>query len=70
MHQEAVRLYLEGVNLRRIGRLLGVHHGTVANWLQRHADRLPETSAPQKAETVEMDEMYTFVGCKKTRSML
>ena len=70
MHHEAVRLYLEGNNLRRIGRLLSVHHGTVANWLQRHADSLPEMDVPQEADEVEVDELYTFVGGKKTRSTL
>jgi len=69
MHHQALRLYLEGNNLRRIGRILGVHHGTVANWLERHADSLPEADIPQEAEGVEVDELYTFVGAKKSRSM-
>ena len=61
MHDKAVRLYLEGMNLRRIGRLLGVHHQTVASWLGRHADDLPEADVLQEAEVVEVDELYTFV---------
>lgn len=68
MRHEAVRLYLEGMNLRRIGRMLSVHHQTVANWLKLHAEELPEVEVPQEAEAVEVDELYTFVGCKKTRS--
>ena len=29
----AIRLYLEGNGVRRIGRLLGVNHQSVANWI-------------------------------------
>jgi transposase-like protein len=31
--REAVRLYLEGTNFRRIGRILGVNHQPVINWV-------------------------------------
>jgi transposase-like protein len=34
LRQEAVRLYLDGVNLRRIGRMLGVNHQSVAKWVK------------------------------------
>lgn len=32
VRDQAVKLYLEGMNLRRMGRILGVHHQSVANW--------------------------------------
>jgi transposase-like protein len=31
VHEQAVRLYLEGMSLRGIGRILGVVHQSVAN---------------------------------------
>jgi transposase len=66
MHQEAIRLYLEGGNLRRIGRHLGVDHMTVAAWVRQHADGLPSAPAPQSSAIAEMDELFTFVQAKKT----
>lgn len=65
---EAVRLYLEGMNLRRIGRILGVNHQSVANWVNAQADALPQAPLPDSVETVELDELFTFVGHKKTSS--
>ena len=65
---EAVREYVDGGNLRRIARRLGVVHQTVANWVAAHADVLP-ARPPQLAgpvETAELDELYTFVAHKKT----
>lgn len=33
MRQQAIRMYLDGLNFRRIGRLLSVHHTSVLNWV-------------------------------------
>jgi transposase-like protein len=33
LRTRAVQLYLEGTSFRAIGRLLGVHHQSVANWV-------------------------------------
>jgi transposase-like protein len=64
--REAVRLYLEGTNFRRIGRVLGVNHQSVVNWVNSYHAGLP---APEQSvaapETLEMDELFTFVGSKK-----
>jgi transposase-like protein len=66
--QQALRLYADGLNLRRIARQLGVVHQTVANWVTAHAEALP-AQPPQPAgplEVAELDELYTFIGHKKT----
>jgi transposase-like protein len=70
MRQQAVQLYVDGMNLRRIARHLGVVHQTVANWIAAHAASLPD-QPPQPATTtvVEQDELYTFIEKKKTKSM-
>jgi transposase-like protein len=68
LRRRALQLYVEGMNLRRIGRTLGVVHQTVANWVAAHADALP-AQPPQPDNPVavaELDELYTFVGDKKT----
>lgn len=68
VRQQAVRMYLDGLNFRRIGRLLGVDHVSVMNWVNAYADKVEDAPMPATAETVEMDELYTFVGSKKTDS--
>src|SRR3712207_6574588 len=66
--REAVRLYLEGTNFRRIGRILGVNHQSVVNWVNSYHVSLPTAESPPAApETLEMDELFTFVGSKKRR---
>src|SRR5579871_556259 len=68
---EAVRLYVDGMNQRRIARTLGISHQSVANWLKRHADSLPNQPPQSEAmllEVNELDELFTFIGDKKTKS--
>src|SRR5689334_1744608 len=66
LRERALQLYLEGTSLRAIGRLLGVTHQSVANWVHAAAARLPSpVTAPQAGDTVELDELYSFTG-KKT----
>jgi transposase-like protein len=59
-------MYLDGMNLRRIGRHLGVNHQSVANWVKAHSDRLPPAPQPAEVDVVEMDELFTFIQEKKT----
>ena len=65
---QAVKLYVDGLNLRRIARHLGVSHQSIANWVKAHAARLPPPPMPDEVETIEMDELYTFIGDKKIGS--
>lgn len=59
-------MYLEGVSLRAIGRQLGVHHQSVANWINAAEAKLPEqVNDTTPTQTVEIDELFTHVG-KKT----
>jgi hypothetical protein len=70
VHEQAVRLYLERMSQRAIGRLLGVVHQFVANWVAAHAATIPadptDHAAPDEegAGTVEADELETFIGGK------
>jgi transposase-like protein len=66
VREQAVQLYLEGASLRSIGRLLHVHHQSVSNWINAHAHTLPKQVADtEPTSTVEVDELFTYVG-KKT----
>ena len=69
LKQQAMQLYLEGMSLRAIGRLLHIHHQTVTNWINAEAARLPPLVTEMAAtETVEVDELVTFVGKKSSTS--
>src|SRR4030095_9559901 len=68
VRKQAIRLYVDGMNLRRTGRHLGVHHTTISIWVKEHVNQLPETPQPKKIKTAEMDELFTFIGNKKTKS--
>lgn len=63
----AVQLYVDGGNLRRVARQLGVNHQSVANWVNAHAAQLPAAPLPDRVETIEMDELHTFIEDKKTK---
>ena len=66
LREQAVKLYVEGMNLRCIGRMLGVNHQSVANWVNEYAALLPAAAPPDEVTTLELDELFTFVGEKKT----
>lgn len=69
VRKQALQLYLEGTSFRAIGRLLGLHHQTVSNWISQAADSLPtQVSDTTPTETIELDELFTFVERKKTQS--
>ena len=55
---QAQKLYLEGLGLRAIGRILGVHHKTVSRWLVQAAGQLPVDQPNTKAcSLIEVDEL-------------
>ena len=75
LRRQAVTMSLDGVNQRRVGRLLSVNQQSVANRLKAYHEGLvvhhpaptqpeqePERAEPPEAQTVELDELYTFVG--------
>ncbi len=67
--QMALRLYLEGVSFRAIGRLLSVNYVSVINWVNAHEASLPDDVLDKTpADTVEVDELFTFIAQKKRRS--
>ena len=73
IREKAVRMYVEGINFRRIGRLLGVNPQSVVNWVNLYQAKISgaaqQKAAETKPETIEMDELWTFVSEKKTKPM-
>jgi transposase-like protein len=65
----ALRMYVEGNSYGAIGRILKVNPQSVANWVKAYTAKLPAAPVPEKPRTVELDELYTYIGKKKTKSM-
>ena len=65
LKQQACQLYLEGMGMRAIGRVLVIHHKTVSRWLVQAAQSLP-ASPPQTEDCsfIESDELCTFIAKK------
>lgn len=67
VREQALLLYLEGNSLRSIGRILHVHHQSVANWVNSAEQQLPQQVVDHTPTgSVEIDELFTFIG-KKTK---
>ncbi len=64
--KKAIKMYVDGAGLRRTGRQLGVHHQSVANWAKEHAEQLPKAPVPEVVKAAEFDELFTYIGDKKT----
>ena len=60
----AIRMYVEGSSYGSIARVLKVNPQSVANWTAK----LPAAPVPKKVKKAELDELYTYVGEKKTKS--
>ena len=69
MREQAVQMYVDGMNFRRIARHLKVNHQSVINWVNAHAATIAATPPlpDKKPNIVELDELFTFVGDKKTK---
>ena len=67
MVEQAIKLHLENMSFRGIGRLLGVHYQTVINWLKIEADKIDQKDFKVDQSLVtELDEMHLYLGKKKT----
>lgn len=68
VRRQAMRVYLDGNNQRRVAGQIGISQGSVSNWARASADSLPEEALQPEGpvEVAEIDELFTFVGQKKT----
>ena len=62
----AFQMYLEGLGFRAIGRILKISYGTVYQWIKKWGCNLELPKRNEVIEVVELDEMHTYVGRKKT----
>ena len=68
MRKQAIQMYVDGMSFRKIARHLGIHHRTVSLWVKAQASLLSDAPLPEKVDTAELDEMFTFIGEKKRKS--
>ena len=59
-------MYLEGLGFSSIGRLLNVSHVSVQNWIKKYGGELKQIRNPKPVRIMELDELHTYVGSKKT----
>ena len=59
-------MYLEGLGFHSIGRLLQVSHVTVMNWVRQYGSELSSIRNQKPVRIMELDEMHSYVGHKKT----
>ena len=67
--QLALRLYLEGMGLRAIGRVLDVSNVPGLRWVRTYGQRAAPQAAEAPAQAVhiaEVDEWHSYVARKKT----
>lgn len=65
VREQALCLYAEGLGLRAIERILGVSHNSVMNWVRLEvAGKALERVDAAEIHTVEVDELWSFVGQK------
>jgi len=63
-----IHMYVEGNSYGSIERILKVNTQSVANWVGQYTAKLPNAPLPKRVKKAELDELYTFVGKKKTKS--
>lgn len=59
-------LYLEGLGFQSISRLLNVSHVAVIKWIKKYGEQLKELKTDKPVKILELDEMHSYVGSKKT----
>jgi transposase len=72
--EQALKMYLEGLGFRAIGRLLNVSNVSVLRWIKKISNKLKEIIEKENKLSVseikkmELDEMWHYVKKKKKNS--
>ena len=66
--QLCLKMYLKGMGFRAIARVTEIDHATIINWVEEKGKMLSdEPQEEELPEITEIDELQTFVGCKKNK---
>jgi IS1 family transposase len=61
-------MYLNGMGFRALARVTDIDHGTIINWVKEKGEKLADEPQDEEIpEITEIDELQTFVGCKKNK---
>lgn len=66
IRRQALELYLEGLGFRSIGRILHFSNVAILNWIRAFGEHLPALKSGATVQVMEMDEMHSYIGAKKT----
>ena len=64
--RQALHLYLEGLGFRSIGRILKFSNVAIILWIRAFGEQLQAIKHDDPVEVVELDEMHSYIGRKKT----
>jgi transposase len=67
----AIKYYYEGNSGRSTGRFFKMSKANAVRWIKERAEKekeLPQTPT-ERCEAEELDEMYVYIGSKKTKPM-
>ena len=65
----AVILYSLGkASFRMLGKIFGHSHSLMYRWISQEAEALPEPAIDADIKEIEFDEMWHFIGSKKTKN--
>jgi len=64
--RQALELYLEGLGFRSIGRILNFSNVTILKWIRAFGEQLTKVKAERSVRVMEIDEMHSYIGSKKT----
>ena len=64
--RQALQLYLEGMGFRAIGRILNFSNVSVLRWIRNFGKNLDDIKSEKHISIVEIDEMHSYIGNKKT----
>ena len=60
-------MYLEGLGFCSTGKILGASNVSVLRWVREFGQKVRELNTEnQQIEMVEVDEMHSYIGSKKT----
>jgi hypothetical protein len=65
----AVRMYVEGNRYHAIARILKVNPQSMVNRVKNYTAKLPDAPVPKRPKVAGLDELFTYLGHKKTKSM-
>lgn len=66
--QLCLKMYLNGMGFRAIARVTEIDHTKIINWVKEQGQELSDDPGEKEIpEITELDELQTFVGCKKNK---